>query len=237
MLNKSTHQLIMGQLLKDIYGDPSLAPVLGFKGGTCAYFFYNLPRFSVDLDFDLLMDNETSEQAVFEKVLAIAKKYGEIKDSQIKHFTIFLSLSYGPADHNIKIEINTRNVIDARQHYELKEHLGISLLGATQEYLFAGKLVALTARKEFAMRDVYDICFFTKQKWDIAVEVVEVLSGRSIGDQLAACISRIEGVKDNRILHGLGELIDDSEKLWVKQHLKTEALFGLKNYLSVHADA
>ena len=43
----------MGQILKDIYTDVSISPLLGLKGGTCAYFFYGLPRFSVDLDFDL----------------------------------------------------------------------------------------------------------------------------------------------------------------------------------------
>ena len=44
----------MGYILKDIYADITINSLLGFKGGTCAYFFYNLPRFSVDLDFDLL---------------------------------------------------------------------------------------------------------------------------------------------------------------------------------------
>lgn len=34
MLNKEKHQLIMGQILKDIYTDISIASLLGFKGGT-----------------------------------------------------------------------------------------------------------------------------------------------------------------------------------------------------------
>ena len=34
--------------------DPTLAASLGFKGGTCALIFYQLPRFSVDLDFDYI---------------------------------------------------------------------------------------------------------------------------------------------------------------------------------------
>jgi len=73
MLNKEKHQLIMGQILKDIYTDTSIAPLLGFKGGTCAYFFYGLPRFSVDLDFDLLKKiDEENQENVFEKLLALS---------------------------------------------------------------------------------------------------------------------------------------------------------------------
>ena len=51
----------MGQILKDIYTDASISSLLGFKGGTCVYLFYNLPRFSVDLDFDLLTINEKNK--------------------------------------------------------------------------------------------------------------------------------------------------------------------------------
>ena len=76
MLNKERHQLIMGQILKDIYQDISIASLLGFKGGTCAHFFYGLPRFSVDLDFDILTSIEANKKLVFEKVQIIIEKYG-----------------------------------------------------------------------------------------------------------------------------------------------------------------
>ena len=64
-VNITTHKNILIKILKDIYTDSSLGPLLGFKGGTAAYLFYSLNRFSVDLDFDLL--NENKEQEVFEK--------------------------------------------------------------------------------------------------------------------------------------------------------------------------
>ena len=102
MLNREKHQLIMGRILRDVYADASIAPLLGFKGGTCAYFFYDLPRFSVDLDFDLLKDGEDDQKLVFETVRKIFETHGEIKDSHIKRNTIFFLLSYGDADHNVK---------------------------------------------------------------------------------------------------------------------------------------
>ena len=233
MLNREKHQLIMGQILKDIYTDAAIASLLGLKGGTCAYFFYNLPRFSVDLDFDLLAINEENQKLVFEKILIILKKYGAIKDQCIKRYTVFALLSYGDADHNIKIEINVRQLVkNIQDHYELKEHLGISMLAGKKDYLFAGKLAALTLRTETAMRDIYDIHYFAKSRWDINAEVIKESVGKSTKEYLADCAAFIAKVKDSQILQGLGELINEKEKVWVKNYLKADAIFMLKNYLS-----
>lgn len=233
MLNKEKHQLIMGQILKDIYTNTSIAPWLGLKGGTAAYFFYGLPRFSVDLDFDLLTDEKNASKRLLEKLGKILEKYGRVKDKYVKRYTIFLLLSYGDADHNIKVEINigqlTRNIKD---HYELKEHLGISMLAAKPDYLFAGKLAALTLRKETVMRDVYDIYYFAKNRWDINEEIIKARIGKKVKEYLADCVAVIEKIKDSQILQGLGELLSEQEKTWVRTHLKAETIFLLKNYLS-----
>ncbi|MFH0792093.1 MAG: nucleotidyl transferase AbiEii/AbiGii toxin family protein [bacterium] len=235
MLNREKHQLIMGQILKDIYTDVTISPILGFKGGTCAFLFYNLPRFSVDLDFDLLAVSEENQKLVFEKVIAILNKYGQVKDQHIKRFTIFALLSYGDDDNNVKVEINTRKLVENIQnHYELKEHLGISMFVAKKDYMFASKLSALTSRHEIAMRDIYDIHYFAKNNWDINAEVVRERTGKTTKEYLADCVAFIEKVEGNQILQGLGELIDsEKEKAWIRIHLKTDAVFMLKNYISV----
>lgn len=225
----------MGQILKDIYTDVSIAPLLGFKGGTCAYFFYNLPRFSVDLDFDLLRPSEENQKMVLEKVVAILQKYGVIKDRHIKRFTVFALLSYGDDDHNIKVEINVRTlVLNIKESYEIRKYLGISMFVAKKDYLFGGKLAALTLRSETAMRDVYDIHYFAKNHWDINTEVIRTLTGKSVKEYLADCIAFVEKVKDNRLLHGLGELLlGEKEKAWIRSNLKSDTVFLLKNYMSV----
>ncbi|MDO8524609.1 MAG: nucleotidyl transferase AbiEii/AbiGii toxin family protein [bacterium] len=235
MLNKEKHQLIMGQILKDIYTDISIAPLLGFKGGTCAYFFYGLPRFSVDLDFDLLKNIDgKNKKNIFEKIVNIIGKYGKVKDSHIKQFTIFALLSYGDEDHNIKIEISTRNFMpNLETFYILKEYLAISMLVAKKEYLFAGKLVALTQRSDMAMRDVYDIYYFGKNNWDFDKKIVEVLTGNNFSECISNGIDLVEFIKDNQLLAGLGELVNEKEKSWIKQNLKNEVLFILKNYQKV----
>lgn len=234
MLNKEKHQLIMGQILKDIYTDTTIAPLLGLKGGTCAYLFYGLPRFSVDLDFDLLNTDEQNQKNVFEKIIDIIGKYGKVKNSHIKKFTIFALLSYGDEDHNIKIEISTRNLIpNLKDFYVLKEYLGISILSAKCEYLFAGKLAALTIRSDMAIRDVYDICYFGKNTYDFDKKTVEVLTGKDFSECISDSINLVESIKENQMLAGLGELIDEKEKSWIKQNLKNEVLFILKNYQKV----
>lgn len=235
MLNREKHQLIMGQILKDIYSDIEISSLLGLKGGTCAYFFYKLPRFSIDLDFDLLVINEENQKMVFEKIVNILSKYGQIKDQYIKRFTVFALLSYGDDDHNIKVEINVRKLVENIQdHYEMKEYLGISMFVAKKDYLFASKLSALTLRNETAMRDIYDIHYFAKNNWDINAEVIKARSGKNTKEYLADCIAFIEKIKDNQILRGLGELIDgEKEKAWIRNYLKADSIFMLKNYLSV----
>ena len=162
-------------------------------------------------------------------------KYGEVKDHYIKRNTIFFLLSYGDADHNVKVEVNVRILMpDIIEHYEMKEYLGISLLAAKKDYLFASKLAALTDRRLLAMRDIYDIWFFAKNSWDINVEVLKARTGKTIKEHIADCIPVVEAVKDNEILRGLAELLPgEKEKAWVKTRLRKETAFLLKNYMSV----
>ena len=230
MLNKAKHQLLMTQILKEIYSDIEISSTLGFKGGTCAYFFYHLPRFSVDLDFDLIQPKLADKQAVFDKIENILKKFGTIKEQQIKRWTIFFLLSYGDEEHNIKIEISTR---ENNNKYEPKEYLGIAMFGAKKETLFANKLAALIGRKNIAMRDVYDVYYFAKNSWEIDEEVLKFWTGRRLKEQLKKCLETVEKINDRDILRGLGEVLDEKEKNWAKKNLKKEVLFLLKNYLSV----
>ena len=224
----------MGKILRDIYSDISVSSLLGLKGGTAAYFFYGLPRFSVDLDFDILSEDEDDKKIVYNKILEIIKKYGIIKDSYIKKYTIFALLSYSDMDSNIKIEINTKNQIkNIKSKYELKKYLGISMIVAKKEYLFAGKISALTMRTKTAMRDIYDINYFAKNNWDIDEEAVKSISNRDKKEQLSLCLEVIDKIKDNEIMTGLGELVKEEEKEWIRKDLREETIFMIKNYISV----
>jgi len=222
-LDITTHKNILIKILKDIYTDTSLGYLLGLKGGTAAYLFYNLGRFSVDLDFDLLDGNK--EKEVFEKIENIIKKYGIIKKKTNKRYTLFVLLSYSEQDHNIKIEINKR---DFGSKYEIKNYLGISMLIMKKEDMFAHKLVAMIERGRTANRDVFDVWFFLENNWKINEDIVEKRTEMKFNNYLKKCIKFIKKLPDRGILSGMGELLDEKQKVWAKENLKKDTIFLLK---------
>ena len=227
MLNIEKHKGVLIRILKDIYTDNTLGPVLGFKGGTAALLFYDLSRFSVDLDFDLL--DPEQEDYVFERVGKIVAAYGKIKEQKKKHFTLFYELSYSEADHNIKVEINRRNF---GSKYEVMNYFGISMKVMDKEDMFANKLVALYERAERANRDIFDVWFFLQNSWPINKELVEKRTGTTFKEFVAKCIEKLEKVSGRAILSGMGELMNARQKDWARAKLKTETLFLLKVMLN-----
>lgn len=215
----SRHKTILFQLLKDIYSDTSISPFLGFKGGTAAVMFYNLDRFSVALDFDLL--DEKKKDEVFNKVLEIAKKHGVIKESYIKRYNLFILLSYEDKARNIKIEINRRSF---GSRYEMKTYLGVSILTMVLEDMFAHKLVAMYERMNKTSRDIYDVWFFLSNRFPINENIIKSRTGMDFNDFLKVCITKLEEFDNKKIMEGLGELLTDGQKNWVKRKLLSETI-------------
>lgn len=222
MFDYSIHKSVMLQILRDIYSDISIAPHLGFKGGTAAHLFYNLNRDSVDLDFDLLDENK--EKVVFDRVQEIASAHGKIKDSKIKRFNLFIMISYRENSHNIKIEINRRNF---GSNYQPHTSQGIPMLVMTQEDMFANKLIAMHERFGKASRDIYDVWFFFKNFWRPNKEIIEK-RGFTYTEILQKCIEDLENIDNRNILDGLGELLTQSQKDWARAKLIDETLFFLR---------
>ncbi len=223
-LNKDLHKTNFLNVLREIYSDPDLRTALGFKGGTAALLFYDLPRFSVDLDFDLL--DPDKKEIVFEKIKAILTKVGVLSDASEKRYTLFYMLHYQKGERSLKVEISKRPL---RSAYELKNHLGISILVMKQPDMTAGKLSALLTRKKFASRDMFDLEFFLKNNWPIDEEVVKEKTGLSPKEAFKKAIKKVEAVNQEGLLEGLGELLEsEKQKAWVKTKLKDELLFQLR---------
>jgi len=87
------HKLNLTNILLDIYKDSLLSKSLGFKGGTAALLFYNLPRFSVDLDFDYVGEKNEIKLVTERMGDLLGGKY-EIKDQSTKYNTLFWLVSY-----------------------------------------------------------------------------------------------------------------------------------------------
>lgn len=225
-LETNTHKNILIHILKDIFTDSTIGPLLGFKGGTAAYLFYDLSRFSVDLDFDLL--DKDKEDYVFEHIKKILEEYGDVKDTRKKRYSIFFLLSYNNKLHNaynIKVEINLR---DFGSKYEVKSYLGIPMKVMCREDMVAHKMVAMIERIGKTNRDIFDTYFFLKNNWPVNVKIIENRTGLSFQNFLKKCIDELEAMSNRGILSGIGELLDTKQKAWVKEKLLTETIFLLK---------
>lgn len=225
MIDINKHKFFMVQILKDIYSDTTLSSLLGFKGGTALMFFYDLPRFSVDLDFNLL--DAEKEKLCYEKLRKIALKYGKIDDEAIKFYGILIVLDYGINERMLKIEVSNRKY---NNHYEIKNLLGINTLTMTKEDMFSHKICALLDRNTITNRDIFDCWFFMSQKTAINENIIKERMGKNVPDYLTDCIDSIKLRSDKGLLDGLGELMTQDMKKFVKTKLYSEFINLLELY-------
>lgn len=222
-ISSQTHKTILVKILRDIFTDPFLSQVLAFKGGTALYLFYELSRFSVDLDFDCV---DTSEEAkIMEKIHTILASYGTIKEEQNKRYTLFFLLSYAPETYNIKVEINKRNFGSS---YEIKSLYGIPMRVMLKKDMFAHKIVAFSERFGKASRDLYDVWFMLENGWEIEKNIVEQRTQMTFQDFINTLITRTSSYPPHQVLSGIGDLLDPKQKSWVKSHLISEVCFLLQ---------
>jgi predicted nucleotidyltransferase component of viral defense system len=222
----------MVQVLLAIYSHPDLRTVLGFKGGTAAMLFYDLSRFSVDLDFDLI--DTTKKELVLREIEEILKPMGTVRDATEKRFTLFFLLDYGKDERNLKVEISTR---PTPSNFESRSFLGQSMLVTSKPDMMACKLAALSTRKNFAIRDVFDMWFFLSEHWEMNEDLVKVKCDLTWRVAIKESIKRIEKLNQNEILQGLGELLTPKQKDWAKDKLVKESIFLLKLYMELRKNS
>jgi predicted nucleotidyltransferase component of viral defense system len=226
MIDINRHKFFLVQILKDIYTDIEVANYLGFKGGTALMFFYDLPRFSVDLDFNLI--DVEKEDFVYGKIREILLKYGTIFDEAKKFYGPLIVLDYGMHERKLKVEISNR-LFDDR--YEIRNFLGINMKVMVQTDMFAHKLCALLDRNIIASRDIFDCWFFMQRQTLINKDIIEYRMGKPYNEYLEKCIEKIESISDNALLQGIGELMDDEMKKFVKTKMRSEVIRLLKLYI------
>lgn len=225
MLQTAKHREVMYHILRDIFSW-NFAHNLVFKGGTLCYFVHELDRFSTDLDIDLIEEID-DEQKFLDEMESILNKYGKIKEKTKKRHTFFFLLSYGEADMNIKIEINTR--IWKANTYEMINFFGLEMFAQEKSTIFANKLVALTDRKKIANRDLYDIFFFFKNIFPINEAIIVERTGKNLKEYLEYLLEFIEkNVNKKNLLDGLWEVLNNKQKAFVKEKLLDELLWVLQ---------
>jgi predicted nucleotidyltransferase component of viral defense system len=225
MISINRHKFLLAQILGDFFSSLQLANCLGFKGGTAMMFFYDLPRFSTDLDFNLLKPE--METAVFNEAREILSKYGHIHDEAIKYFGPILVLDYEKGERKLKVEISNRQYDN---HYEIKNFFGTSIKTMTEPDMFAHKLCALLDRPSITSRDIFDSWFFMKNHVPLNKFLVETRMKMTLDIYLSECITAIEKIPRKNMLHGLGELMDNKMKDFVRTRLKEDVLALLELY-------
>jgi len=225
MIDINKHKFLLIQILKDIYSDIEMSNCLGFTGGTSLMFFYDLPRFSVDLNFNLL--DKEQEELIYKKVRKILLKYGSIHDEAKKYYGPLVVLNYGYGEQKLKVEISNR---DFENHYEIKNLLGINVKVMVPEDMFAHKLCALLDRSSITNRDIFDCWFFMEKRTPVNKKIVESRMKMPLAEYLQKCINLLESLSDKGLLQGLGELMQDNMKKFVQNEMKSETISLLKFY-------
>ena len=222
-MDKQKHKLFMAQILTSIFKDGELCNVLGFKGGTALMFFHGLPRFSTDLDFNLLEPDR--QDMVYDKVRKILLRYGTIDDEAKKLNGPILVLDYGKGERMLKVEISNRQYDN---HYEMHSLAGTDIRVMTIADMFAHKLCAMGER--LSPRDVFDVWFFLQQLHaGINENIVRERTGKSVAEYAEWCARRVRESSPKMLMQGMGEVLGDARtKNFVKTRLIEETAQALE---------
>lgn len=223
--DRQKHQRCLTTLLANII--KTLSEKVAFKGGTCAFIFYDLPRFSFDLDFDLLSPLNQGEK---DKIREILENHGAILDANDKRYTLFYLFDYGKGIKKIKIEFNKRIWINNK--YKREWFLGLPILISDEATLLTNKLVALTDRKIAVARDLFDVCFFLEKGFPINENLIKERTNKDAQEYCKFLVEFIqEKFTSRNVLQGLGEALDNQQKIWVRTQLIDQTLAEIKELL------
>jgi predicted nucleotidyltransferase component of viral defense system len=221
MLNIEEHKRELVTLFLNILDDRNLSTTLGFKGGTALYLFYDLDRFSTDLDFNMIEDSLDPKEMTLE-----IEKSLRLIEYREKRFTHFWLCSYQKGQHKIKVEVNKREF--SNDSYTIKDFRGYSCRVLDKGSMFAHKLCAITERKVLQNRDLYDSWFMFSNDFPINEKIVEERLDKSVSEYCEDIVKVIDTLPDSyNILNGLGSVLNKSKRGWVKRDLLKE----LRKYL------
>jgi len=231
------HKAWLYRLLSAIYDNQKLSSVLYFKGGTCAAMLGFLDRFSVDLDFDYVGEEEGLKNTRKELEGVFKKLDLSIKDKSSNAPQYFLKYNSRQDERNtIKIDITfpppKANVYQA---YEFNE-IDRVIMCQTVETMFANKLVALIERFEkngsIAGRDLYDIHYFFMRGFRYNEKIIIERRNASLDHFFQELINFIEEkISQTVINQDLNFLLSPDKFQKIRKILKQETLIFLRDEL------
>ncbi len=230
MMNQALHKKNLIAVLAAIYSDPLLAGNLYFKGGTALYLFYDLPRFSVDLDFDLNPACANRDE-IFIKLRSILLQFGELRDEKKKYYTFIYVVRYEKFQRLLKVEVSTQPPLPKEEGveppYDLKNLFGVDVKVLPLDKLCAQKLCALYGRTK--ARDLFDAYFILINELPVDKDTLVKTTGKTLLQFWRALAKKVEtGFNKRTVLFELGEMIDVNKRAWVRDALQRDVLKLLK---------
>lgn len=230
----ATHRFQLYRCLIAILDDSLLSQSIIFKGGTCAAMLGYLDRFSLDLDFDL---KKMEDKKKLEKRLQVIFSELDFEIKEKSRNELFYVLKYdSKRGYRNTIKLGITPIMTKFDRYDIFYLREIDRFGNCQriETMFAHKLVSLIDRfrkyKMIAGRDLYDIHHFFLSGYEYIKEIIEVRSGKKIGEYLRELKSFIDTKVTDRVLsEDLNYLLPSEKSEQIRKILKKETLLFLNN--------
>jgi hypothetical protein len=184
---------------------------LAFKGGTALKLFYDLPRYSEDIDYDFLGKISPQQMLAILKSL-VAKKKWEVTDDAVKFNTILLELRFAGPERNfrVKIEISTREKDLTTTILPLR---GVPVLTLEPSFLMTEKLITFVERK--ASRDIFDAWFILNNAYPLD-ETLLIDTFGGLTNFFSALLKVTQKADSKKILRDTGKLLNIDQRNWVK---------------------
>jgi predicted nucleotidyltransferase component of viral defense system len=245
------HKTWLYRLLRAISADDYLNGALRFKGGTCAAMRGLIDRFSVDLDFDLVVGEPELAEAgrgslLYAKAVSTArknlkiiiKKLGlQIQDQSTKTAQFFIKYPNSAGKRSIiKIDVTFPPPNSNKYEPVSFPEIGSVIYCQTVETMFANKLVSITDRfaktKSIAGRDLYDIHSFFLNGLNFDADVINERTGLSAEIYINQLIKFIEKQFTQQIIdEDLNHLLPPESFKNIRKTLIPECLIMLKSHL------
>ena len=184
---------------------------IAFKGGTALKLFYGLPRYSEDIDYDIL------PKADGEKLLEVItrlfeKQKWEITDQALKYYTLLFEIRFAGVERNfrLKIEISTRQKQFDTTIVALR---GVPVLTLEPSFLMTEKLFTFIERG--AGRDIFDAWYILNNAYPLNESMIQ----KSFGDERSFflnILTKVEKADSKKISRDTGKLLGADYRNWMK---------------------
>jgi len=231
------HKAWLYRVLINFCDSPLLSSSLYFKGGTCAVMRGLLDRFSIDLDFDYVAEDDRLSDVRLEMESIFDDLGLEIKDRSKAVPQYFLRYKNYRENERNSLKIDVTLPPPRSNRYEPVRLVDIDriLYCQTADTMFSNKMVALVERHEkngsIAGRDLYDLhhFFITGQDYNRDV-ILERRNIERVGDYLKLLLEFITNHFTERIIsQDLNMLLPYKKFKSIRKTLINETIFLLRD--------